>query len=123
MSSSKKMEQLQIGGYIAMLDTEAIKKNLETKLKDLIEKADELENALREPMSADSEEQATETEGDEVFESLEQRAFKEIDSIHAALKQIEDGNYGICTRCDEPIPEARLKAYPTAAICLACNSS
>ena len=96
MSSSKKMEQLQIGGYIAMLDTEAIKKNLETKLKDLIEK---------------------------VFESLEQRTFKEIDSIHVALKRIEDGNYGICTLCDEPIPEARLKAYPTAAICLACNSS
>jgi DnaK suppressor protein len=123
MSSSKKMDQLHIGGYIIMLDTDAIKKNLETKLKELIEKADELESALREPMSADSEEQATEAEGDEVFESLEKTAFNEIDSIHAALKRIEDGKYGICTLCKEPIPEARLKAYPTAAICVECNSS
>ena len=105
-----------------MIDTEVIKTNLEVKLKELIVKADELESALREPMSADSEEQATESEGDEVTESLEQTAFQDIDGINAALKRIEDGKYGICTVCDEPIPEARLKAYPTAAICVDCKS-
>lgn len=106
-----------------MLDTNAIKKQLEAKLAELIEKADELESALREPMSADSEEQATETEGDEVNEGLEQTAFHEIDSIKATLKRIEDGSYGTCTMCDQPIPEARLKAYPTAAICVECKST
>lgn len=106
-----------------MINIEAIKKNLEAKLEELIEKADELESALREPMSADSEEQATEAEGDEVFESLEQTAFKEIDSIKAALKRIKDGRYGICTLCDEAIAEARLNAYPTAAICVECKST
>lgn len=105
-----------------MIDTEAIKKDLEAKLKTLIEKADELESSLREPVSADSEEQATETEGDEVIEGLEQSAFQEIDGIKAALKRIDDGSYGICTVCDEPIPEARLKAYPTAAICVECKN-
>ena len=103
------------------LDTKAIKKDLEAKLEKLIEKADELESSLREPMSADSEEQATETEGDQVIEGLEKSAFQEIESIKAALKRIEDDNYGICTVCDEPIPEARLKAYPTAAICVDCT--
>lgn len=105
-----------------MIDTEAIKKDLETKLQALIEKADELESSLREPVSADSEEQATEMEGDEVIESLEESAFQEIDGIKAALKRIEDGSYGICTVCDEPIPEARLNAYPIAAICVDCKS-
>jgi DnaK suppressor protein len=105
-----------------MANTEAIKKDLEAKLAELIEKADELESSLREPMSADSEEQATEAEGDEVMESLEQTAFQEIDEIKAALQRIEDGTYGICTVCDEPIAEARLNAYPAAAVCVECKS-
>jgi len=74
-------------------------------------------------MSADSEEQAIEAGGDEVFESLEQTAFKDMDSIKAALKRIKDGHYGICTLCDEAIARACLNAYPTAAICVECKST
>ncbi|MEX2449432.1 MAG: TraR/DksA C4-type zinc finger protein [Rhodospirillales bacterium] len=104
------------------LDTDAIKKDLEAKLKALIEKADELEGSLREPVSQDSEEQAMEMEGDQVTEGLERAALHEIDGIKATLARIEDGSYGICTKCDEPIPEPRLKAYPTAALCVNCAS-
>jgi DnaK suppressor protein len=42
-------------------------------------------------------------------------------SIRAALDRIEDEMYGVCLRCDEPIPEKRLKAVPWAAHCLACQ--
>jgi DnaK suppressor protein len=41
--------------------------------------------------------------------------------INAALARIESGQYGRCEECGEPINEARLKAMPTAALCLNCQ--
>lgn len=35
--------------------------------------------------------------------------------VNNAIKRIEDGNYGICEICKEPIPLERLKANPAAA--------
>jgi DnaK suppressor protein len=42
-------------------------------------------------------------------------------SVQAALSRIEDESYGICLRCDEPIPEKRLQALPWAAYCVRCQ--
>lgn len=42
-------------------------------------------------------------------------------SVQAALARIEDENFGVCLRCDEPIPEKRLKAVPWAAYCVPCQ--
>lgn len=33
-------------------------------------------------------------------------------SVTAALDRVEDEIYGVCLRCEEPIPEKRLKAIP-----------
>lgn len=41
--------------------------------------------------------------------------------IQAAIARIEDGSYGICVNCGEPIPEKRLKALPWAPRCVACQ--
>src|SRR5579862_3023625 len=35
--------------------------------------------------------------------------------VQAALKRIEDGTYGQCIDCGQPIPEKRLEAIPWAA--------
>lgn len=35
--------------------------------------------------------------------------------VNNALKRMEDGTYGICETCKEPIPLERLKANPAAA--------
>ena len=40
--------------------------------------------------------------------------------IHAALARIEDGEYGACTECGEPIAAARLDLDPAAPTCIAC---
>ncbi len=39
--------------------------------------------------------------------------------IEAALVRIEDGSYGTCVDCGQPIPEARLEVRPEAARCVA----
>ena len=40
--------------------------------------------------------------------------------IAAALQRIEDGEYGVCLRCAEPINPKRLEADPTATLCIDC---
>lgn len=42
--------------------------------------------------------------------------------VKAAITRIDDGTYGYCLSCDEPIALPRLKAYPEAAMCIACKS-
>lgn len=40
--------------------------------------------------------------------------------IAAALKRLDDGEYGFCTDCGEAIEDARLQADPALARCLDC---
>ncbi|HQH74272.1 MAG TPA: TraR/DksA C4-type zinc finger protein [bacterium] len=42
--------------------------------------------------------------------------------LTTALQKIEEGTYGICSKCGQEIPEARLNAMPTAKLCLVCQS-
>ncbi len=42
--------------------------------------------------------------------------------IEAALQRIEDGEYGDCQACDEPINPKRLEFDPTAVLCIDCAS-
>ncbi|HRK01042.1 MAG TPA: RNA polymerase-binding protein DksA [Oligoflexia bacterium] len=42
--------------------------------------------------------------------------------IEEALRRIDDGTYGECERCDEPISEPRLKARPVTTLCIDCKS-
>jgi len=41
--------------------------------------------------------------------------------IEAALRRIEVADCGYCEECGEPIPMARLKANPTATLCVDCQ--
>lgn len=40
--------------------------------------------------------------------------------IRAALGRLDNGSYGLCTKCHEPIPPARLDLRPWAATCTTC---
>lgn len=40
--------------------------------------------------------------------------------IAAALRRIDDGEYGYCLSCGEPIPEPRLTIDPAATQCVGC---
>ncbi|WER44694.1 TraR/DksA C4-type zinc finger protein [Cupriavidus sp. WKF15] len=45
----------------------------------------------------------------------------ELADIQAARVRMKDGQYGICTECQQAIPYSRLQAYPTANRCMACQ--
>ena len=44
-----------------------------------------------------------------------------LDKIDQALKRIEDGSFGICESCEEPISIKRLEARPETTLCIRCK--
>ena len=52
----------------------------------------------------------------------ERRRRLRLKQIDAALSRIEAGDFGYCVRCGDEIPEARLDADATSAMCVACAS-
>lgn len=49
------------------------------------------------------------------------RESKLLKEVRAALSRIDENTFGTCLRCEEDIPEKRLKAVPWAAYCIACQ--
>jgi DnaK suppressor protein len=43
--------------------------------------------------------------------------------VNDALRRLDDGTYGRCFECGEPIAEARLRALPFAARCKDCEEA
>lgn len=41
--------------------------------------------------------------------------------IDAALERLDQGEFGLCTECEEPIPRRRLNIVPWAAYCVPCQ--
>lgn len=41
--------------------------------------------------------------------------------LELALRKIEDGSFGICVECDEPINKKRLEARPETQLCIRCK--
>jgi DnaK suppressor protein len=42
----------------------------------------------------------------------------ELDEVERALAKLDDGSYGACETCSEPISAARLEAMPAARFCI-----
>ena len=64
---------------------------------------------------------ATATLDREIDYSLEENSEHVLQEIDAALRRIEDGTFGICETCGEPISEERLEAIPYATQCIDCR--
>ncbi|HEV2070969.1 MAG TPA: TraR/DksA C4-type zinc finger protein [Acidimicrobiales bacterium] len=54
--------------------------------------------------------------------ALSAQALASVEEIDVALERIDKGTYGICERCGQPIPKERLKALPSASLCVRCKS-
>ncbi|MFQ5466470.1 MAG: RNA polymerase-binding protein DksA [Thermodesulfobacteriota bacterium] len=52
---------------------------------------------------------------------VKDRERKLISKIKEALGRIEDGSYGICDICGEPIDDKRLEVRPVTTCCIECK--
>jgi DnaK suppressor protein len=48
---------------------------------------------------------------------------KTLRDVNKVLKRLDQGDYGICKYCDQPIDEKRLKARPTSSACVSCKKT
>jgi len=63
-------------------------------------------------------------ESDRNFElRIRDRERKLINKIKKALTMIEDGTFGLCEVCGEPIDVKRLEARPVTSHCIECKTS
>jgi len=69
--------------------------------------------------------------GDEVNEQLQHQTIEqsknalenEKSEIDSTVKKVKSCKYGICEKCQKPISPARLRAYPTAGLCIECETN
>ena len=54
----------------------------------------------------------------EIDYSLGENSEQVLHDIDAALKRIDDGTYGQCSKCGKEIGQERLEARPWAALCI-----
>src|SRR5450759_2889006 len=99
---------------------EDIAKALKAHLSELTGRVAEIESELRKPLSADSEDRATDLENQDALEGIENSENQENQLIGDALKRIAEGTYGVCAQCGADIDPKHLKALPNATRCISC---
>jgi DnaK suppressor protein len=116
------MNRLPIIGLHEIMKTQHddIAKALNARLSELTGRVAGIDSELRKPLSADSEERATDLENQDALEGIEISEIREIQKIGEALKRIAEGTYGVCAECGDDIDPKRLKALPTATRCISC---
>ena len=51
-----------------------------------------------------------------VGSSFEER----LERVDRALEKLDEGSYGMCDSCGEPIPQPRMEAMPESVLCVTC---
>jgi DnaK suppressor protein len=97
---------------------------LEEKRKDVLDRARRM---LDEGMVLDANDLPDEMDlaSSEYIQSFEFRLRGRekslLSKLDLALKKIEDGTFGICEICEEPIGKKRLEARPETSLCIKCK--
>jgi len=109
---------------LSAADLEHFKKVLEEKRIALVKSA---QDSLEQDMTLDTNEMPDEVDlaSSEYIQSfalrLRGRERNFLDKIETALRKIEDGEFGICESCEEPIGRKRLDARPETTLCIRCK--
>jgi DnaK suppressor protein len=98
-----------------------LRQQREALLKEVAEGEADL-RSMESERASELEERAQEARATRMFARLDDRRKQQIDEIDRALQRIALGTYGICIRCGEPIPLARLRALPTALAHVQCTT-
>ncbi len=118
------MNMKQKSEAVKKSDLKRFRKILEDKREALVKAARE---SLQEDMTLDTNDLPDEMDlaSSEYLQSFtfrlrgRERFF--LDKIDQALKRIDDGSFGICESCEEPISIKRLEARPETTLCIRCK--
>jgi len=111
-------------GLLSPTELKAIKKHL---MEQKIALEEELARLPQEKFSDDQVQdpgdQALTSTMESLRSSMQDSKLNEYNRLVKALSMIEEGTYGICADCSNPISEKRLKMYPDATRCIACQEA
>ncbi|MBX4955365.1 TraR/DksA family transcriptional regulator [Rhizobium lentis] len=101
----------------------SIQTALQSMKDDLVRRLEAIDADLCVALEKDSEERATQVENDEVLREMQAEGRNQIAAIDAAIGRLNDGKYGQCTKCHQPIGKERLTAVPYTPFCIDCAQS
>lgn len=100
-------------------EKQAIKRHLEERLEQLL---DGDQAGAQAESCADENEYASRVSEQNLNVALRERTAREINQIREAIRRMDRLGYGMCDECGEDISARRLKARPTATLCIRCQS-
>lgn len=105
---------------------DAIRHRLQAQVTEALKLNHKVEGSRRRehnPLEGDWKEDAIVRENDDVLEALDVEGRARLRQLRAALQRLDDGTYGQCVTCEEPIAPARLAASPEITTCIACATA
>jgi DnaK suppressor protein len=71
----------------------------------------------------DRKDEAMQRTAGDIGEAEARRDLDELAQVEAALRRLDEGRYGDCADCGEPIALERLRVQPAALRCTACQAA
>jgi DnaK suppressor protein len=105
-----------------MAKTNEIRRVLEGKRKELLTGTSDREEILIENAAEEFDRLQQQLNREVAIRNLD-RESKLLKEVQAAIDRLDEDTFGVCLRCDEEIPEKRLKAVPWAAYCINCQET
>jgi DnaK suppressor protein len=102
------------------------RKLLEEKKADLM---NEVEKRIKEGQESergevmDSADQALDSYESELHFGINDNERKFLEDVELAILRIQEGIFGICSSCSQSISKERLKAMPSARMCIGCKQA
>ena len=101
---------------------QSLLENIRTEIVGDVEKAHHNKKSNEVEQMADISDDAARSYGKKLQGDLEEQEWVKLKQVEAALKKVEDGEYGICEQCEQEILETRLEIMPYTEFCIQCLS-
>ena len=106
-----------------MVDIARLRERLLQQKQELLVRAQQIRDDMTRssgPLDPDFAEQVVQLESDAVLSGIGDAAAAELRQINRALKRMDEGNYGECAVCGQPIDTRRLEVLPYSDRCVRC---
>jgi DnaK suppressor protein len=105
-----------------------VRQQLQSEIAGLLADINEAESAIAERLGDAAVDAGDDTAdaGAKTFErehelALTENARELLAASERALARMDEGTFGVCESCGQPIGKARLQAFPRATLCVTCK--
>lgn len=113
-----------MAGTLSKRDLKKFRDILEAKRKQILDNAKKalVEEMTLDPNDLPDEMDLASSEYQQAFNfRLRGREKAHLGKLEKALRKLDDGSFGICEECEEPIGKKRLEARPETTLCIRCK--